>query len=92
MPRSSSSPTWAVPTESGRRNSPSSPPGTTWKKLLGLSIPLTKDVLGPDTKAKCAALQPGQAVLVENLRFRIEEEQNDRLRPGAGLPGGHLRL
>ena len=47
------------------------------EKLLGLSIPLTKDVLGPDTKAKCAALQPGQAVLVENLRFRIEEEQND---------------
>ena len=41
------------------------------EKLLGLSIPLTKDVLGPDTKAKCAALQPGQAVLVENLRFRI---------------------
>lgn len=47
------------------------------EKLLGIQIPLTQDVLGPDTKAKCAALQPGQAVLVENLRFRIEEEQND---------------
>ena len=47
------------------------------EKLLGISIPLTKDVLGPDTKEKCAALQPGQAVLVENLRFRIEEEKND---------------
>ena len=29
------------------------------EKLLGLSIPLTKDVLGPDTKAKCAALDAG---------------------------------
>ncbi len=47
------------------------------EKLLGIQIPLTKDVLGPDTKEKCAALQPGQAVLVENLRFRIEEEKND---------------
>lgn len=47
------------------------------EKLLGIPVPMTQDVLGPDTKAKCAALQPGQAVLVENLRFRIEEEKND---------------
>ena len=47
------------------------------EKLLGMSIDLTTDVLGPDTKAKCAALQPGQVLLVENLRFRIEEEKND---------------
>lgn len=47
------------------------------EKLLGVQIPLTKDVLGPDTLEKCAALQPGHAVLVENLRFRIEEEKND---------------
>lgn len=42
-----------------------------------MPVPLTEDVLGPDTKAKCAALQPGQVVLVENLRFRLEEEKND---------------
>lgn len=47
------------------------------EKLLGIPVPMTQDVLGPDTKAKCAALQPGQVVLVENLRFRIEEEKND---------------
>ena len=47
------------------------------EKLLGIPVPLTQDVLGPDTKEKCAALQPGQVVLVENLRFRLEEEQND---------------
>ena len=47
------------------------------EELLEMPVPLTEDVLGPDTKAKCAALQPGQVVLVENLRFRLEEEQND---------------
>ena len=47
------------------------------EELLEMPVPLTEDVLGPDTKAKCAALQPGQVVLVENLRFRLEEEKND---------------
>ena len=47
------------------------------EKLLGIPVPMTKDVLGPDTRARCAALQPGQVVLVENLRFCIEEERND---------------
>ena len=47
------------------------------EELLEMPVPLPKDVLGPDTKAKCAALQPGEVVLVENLRFRLEEEKND---------------
>ncbi|MDY3014521.1 MAG: phosphoglycerate kinase [Evtepia sp.] len=47
------------------------------EKLLGIPVPLTQDVLGPDTKEKCRNLQPGQVVLVENLRFRLEEEKND---------------
>lgn len=47
------------------------------EELLEMPVPLTEDVLGPDTKAKCAALQPGEVVLVENLRFRLEEEKND---------------
>ena len=47
------------------------------EELLEMPVPLTKDVLGPDTKAKCAALQPGEVVLVENLRFRLEEEKHD---------------
>ena len=40
------------------------------EELLEMPVPLTEDVLGPDTKAKCAALQPGQVVLVENLKPR----------------------
>ena len=46
-------------------------------ELLGKPVEFAEDTIGPDAKAKAAALQPGQAVLVENLRFRIEEEQND---------------
>ena len=34
------------------------------EELLEMPVPLTEDVLGPDTKAKCAALQTGQVVLV----------------------------
>lgn len=45
--------------------------------LLEMPVPLTADVLGPDTRAKAAALQPGQVMLVENLRFCLEEEKND---------------
>ena len=47
------------------------------EKLLGVPVGLTEDVLGPDTKKKCAELKPGQVLLVENLRFRPEEEKND---------------
>ena len=63
------------------------------EELLEMPVPLTEDVLGPDTKAKCAALQPGQVVLVENLRFRPRRgEERPRICQGAGLPGRHLCL
>ncbi len=38
---------------------------------------LAKDVIGPDAKALAAAVQPGQAILLENVRFHKEEEKND---------------
>ena len=47
------------------------------EKLLGIPVPMTTDVLGPNTKEMAANLQPGQVMLVENLRFRKEEEKND---------------
>ena len=47
------------------------------EKLMGIPVPMTTDVLGPNTKEMAAALQPGQVMLVENLRFRKEEEKND---------------
>ena len=46
-------------------------------QLLGQPVALAADVAGPDSVEKAAALQPGQVLLLENLRFRPEEEAND---------------
>ena len=46
-------------------------------ELLGQEVIMAKDVIGPDAQAKVAALQPGQVMLLENLRFHAEEEKND---------------
>lgn len=46
-------------------------------ELLGQDVPLLSDCVGPEVSAACAALQPGQAVLLENLRFHKEEEENE---------------
>ena len=46
-------------------------------ELLGQEVIMAKDVIGPDAKAKAAALQPGQVMVLENLRFHAEEEKND---------------
>jgi phosphoglycerate kinase len=35
------------------------------------------DFVGPEVESKVAALQPGQILLLENLRFHAEEEKND---------------
>ena len=46
-------------------------------ELLGKPVIMAGDVVGPDAKAKAAALQPGQIMLLENLRFDKREEKND---------------
>ena len=46
-------------------------------ELLGVEVPLAKDVIGEDAKAKAAALKPGEVMLIENVRFHAEEEKND---------------
>ena len=46
-------------------------------ELLGKEVVLASDVVGPDAKAKAAALKPGEAMLIENVRFHAEEEKND---------------
>ena len=44
---------------------------------LGFEVKLAKDVIGPDAKALAAAVKPGEAILLENVRFHAEEEKND---------------
>jgi phosphoglycerate kinase len=46
-------------------------------ELLGREVLMAADVVGPDATAKAAALQPGQVLLLENLRFEPGEEKND---------------
>ena len=46
-------------------------------ELLGTTVELAADTIGPDAKAKAAALKEGQAVLLENTRFDPREEKND---------------
>ena len=46
-------------------------------ELLGKDVVFAADIIGEDAKAKAAALQGGQIMLLENLRFDKREEKND---------------
>ncbi len=46
-------------------------------KLLGKEVIMAKDVIGPDAKAKAAALNNGDVMIIENIRFHAEETKND---------------
>jgi 3-phosphoglycerate kinase len=46
-------------------------------ELLGGVVTLAKDVVGEDAKAKAAALNSGEILLLENVRFHKEETKND---------------
>ncbi len=45
--------------------------------LLGKPVLFATDCIGPDAKAKAAALKPGEILVLENLRFHPEEEAGD---------------
>ena len=44
------------------------------QELLGKPVMFLNDCVGTEVTAACAKLQPGQVILLENLRFHIEEE------------------
>jgi phosphoglycerate kinase len=46
-------------------------------ELLGKPVAFAQDCIGPKAEAAVAALKPGQALVLENLRFHAEEEAND---------------
>ena len=45
--------------------------------LLGKEVKFASDCVGPIAEAAAAALQPGEVLMLENLRFHPEEEKND---------------
>lgn len=53
------------------------PVQATLAKLLGKPVALAPDCVGPETEAQVANLQPGDVLLLENLRFHAEEEKDD---------------
>jgi len=46
-------------------------------ELLGQEVIKLDDCVGPSIEKAVESLEPGQAVLLENLRFHTEEEKND---------------
>ena len=46
-------------------------------ELLGKPVIMAEDVIGPDAKAKAAALKEGEVLMLENVRFHKEETKND---------------
>ena len=46
--------------------------------LLGRAVAMAPDCVGAEVAAQAAALRPGQVLLLENVRFHPEEEQNEQ--------------
>jgi phosphoglycerate kinase len=53
--------------------------------ILGKPVKFLSDCVGPQVEAACAALKPGEVVLLENLRFHIEEEGKVKLEDGTSV-------
>ena len=49
------------------------------KKVLGKSVKFCADCIGDEAKKMSAELQPGEILLLENLRFHSEEESGDEV-------------
>jgi phosphoglycerate kinase len=47
------------------------------EQLMGRPVKTVNDSSGPEVEAAAKALQPGEVLLLENLRFHPEEEAND---------------
>ena len=46
-------------------------------ELLGQPVQFASDTVGPDAQAKASALKPGEALVLENLRFQPGEKKGD---------------
>lgn len=46
-------------------------------ELLNINVKKSNDSIGPDAKELIAAMEDGEIVLLENIRFHKEEEEND---------------
>jgi phosphoglycerate kinase len=54
-------------------------------ELLEKKVQFLDDCVGPEVEKACAALKPGDVVLLENLRFHIEEEGKVKREDGTSV-------
>jgi phosphoglycerate kinase len=54
------------------------------QKLLGRPVLFLPDCVGPAVEATCAKAKPGDVILLENLRFHIEEEGKAKIQNADG--------
>ena len=54
-------------------------------KLISKPVKFLNDCVGPEVEATCAKAVPGEVILLENLRFHIEEEGKVKLEDGSKL-------
>ncbi len=60
--------------QKGRQVQPAAGGRARSRSCLGRPVKFLDDCVGPEVEQACAALKPGEVVLLENLRFHIEEE------------------
>lgn len=53
-------------------------------KLLSKPVKFLKDCVGSEVEAECAKAKPGDVILLENLRFHIEEEGKVKIKNADG--------
>lgn len=58
------------------------PVAVEFEKLLGKPVKFLTDCVGAEVEATCAAIKPGEVILLENVRFHIEEEGKVKLEDG----------
>ena len=55
------------------------------QELLGTRVRFLPDCVGPNVEQACAVLKPGEVILLENLRFHLEEEGKVKRADGSSL-------
>jgi len=54
------------------------------QELLGKPVKFLSESVGPEVEASCAAAKPGDVILLENLRFHLEEEGKAKIKKEDG--------
>ena len=83
MPACWSQPTSAAPRAPRKRSTRSSPPRRGWPSSPSFKVALAEDTVGESAKELAAALQDGEVLVLENVRFDARETSKDDAERGA---------